>query len=56
LSATKALNGSIATLNDASMIISIPAPTHNAGKNAVNKAAFGIRMSPIAAMIAPVKK
>ena len=56
LSATRALNGSIAILKEASIIMSIPAPTHKAGIKAANNPALGIRMSPKLASTAPAKK
>ncbi|MNT68873.1 hypothetical protein D3C72_2071360 [compost metagenome] len=56
LSATKARNGSIVTLIEASIIVSIPAPINKGGKIAVNNAALGINISAIAVKMAPIKK
>ena len=46
----------MAILNEASIIINIPAPTHKAGSTAMNISACGINTNPIEAKIAPAKK
>ena len=56
LSATKALKGSIATLNEASMIISMLAPTIIGGIKAASTAELGIKNKARPDSIAPVKK
>ena len=46
----------MAILNEASIIIKNPAPIHNAGINAVNAPACGIKINPKEANKAPTKK
>ncbi len=46
----------MAMLNDASIIINIPAPTQSAGIKAVNAADCGMKINPKAAKIDPSKK
>ena len=56
LSATSALKGSIATLKEASMIITIPAPIHKAGSKNVKCPELGKKIKAILDKRAPIKK
>jgi hypothetical protein len=56
LSATNALNGSMDILNEASIIITIPAPIHNTGNTEVSKPELGNTTNAMEDKIAPTKK
>ncbi len=56
LAATKARKGSIATLKDASIIITICAPTHNAGITPAKEPEFGKNTKAADESNASVKK
>ena len=56
LSATNARKGSIATLNEASMIITIPAPIHKAGTTEDMAPELGKKINAAEDNSAPVKK
>ena len=56
LSATNARKGSMATLKDASIIITIPAPIHSAGSIAAKYPEFVKKINAILESTAPTKK